>query len=102
MKPEFFFATTNINIINESLKGKKFLTTSHDEEGNIVLVFESAYENLRESLTIMRDGSLDGVFACDEDTAHLVNKDKSTIVVSRNDIETFRADCEKLKEYAEG
>ena len=61
-----FFNTTDINTISECLNGSKLLNASHDEKGNTLLTFESAYEGRSDLLTITPDGSLIGTFACGE------------------------------------
>lgn len=77
-----FFNTTDIDTISESLNGEKFLTASRNEDGCIMLGFESANEDYVDTLTIKHDGSVVGAFVCDEeqqpqtvnDTQHAAEK----------------------------
>ena len=62
-----FFNTTDIDTISESLNGEKFLTASRNEDGCIMLGFESANEDYVDTLTIKHDGSVVGAFVCDEE-----------------------------------
>lgn len=62
-----FFNTTDIDTISESLNGEKFLTASRNEDGCIMLGFESANEDYMDTLTIKHDGSVVGAFVCDEE-----------------------------------
>lgn len=55
-----FFNTTDIDTISESLNGEKFLTASRNEDGCIMLGFESANEDYVDTLTIKHDGSVVG------------------------------------------
>ena len=61
------FSTTDIDTISESLNGEKFLTASRNEDGCIMLGFESANEDYVDTLTIKHDGSVVGAFVCDEE-----------------------------------
>lgn len=62
-----FFHTTDIDTISESLNGEKFLTASRNEDGCIMLGFESANEDYVDTLTVKHDGSVVGSFVCDEE-----------------------------------
>lgn len=62
-----FFHTTDIDTISESLNGEKFLTASRNEDGCIMLGFESANEDYVDTLTVKHDGSVVGSFICDEE-----------------------------------
>ena len=62
-----FFNTTDIDTISEILNGEKFLTASRNEDGCIMLGFESANEDYVDTLTIKHDGSVVGAFVCDEE-----------------------------------
>ena len=62
-----FFNTTDIDTISESLNGEKFLTASRNEDGCIMLGFESANEDYVDTLTIKHDGSVVGAFGCEEE-----------------------------------
>ena len=49
------------------MNGEKFLTASRNEDGCIMLGFESANEDYVDTLTIKHDGSVVGAFVCDEE-----------------------------------
>ncbi len=74
-----FFNTTDIDTISESLNGEKFLTASRNEDGCIMLGFESSYEGYSDLLTIMPDGSMIGTFICDEEQRPQTVNDNPTV-----------------------
>ena len=74
-----FFSTTDIDTISESLNGEKFLTASRNEDGCIMLGFESADEDCVDTLTIKHDGSVVGAFVCDEEQQPQTVNDNPTM-----------------------
>lgn len=61
------FISTDRDTILERLQGEKLLNIVPDELGNVLLVFESAYPNSSDLLTVKPGGKLIATLACDSD-----------------------------------
>nr|DAF09393.1 MAG TPA: hypothetical protein [Caudoviricetes sp.] len=99
-----FFNTTDIDTISESLNGEKFLTASRNEDGCIMLGFESANEDYVDTLTIKHDGSVVGAFVCDEEQRPQTVNDTQCAaneIVKMDDLIRYENSAEFHRAYAD-
>lgn len=99
-----FFNTTDIDTISESLNGEKFLTASRNEDGCIMLGFESADEDYVDTLTIKHDGSVVGAFVCDEEQQPQTANDTQRAaneIVKMDDLIRYENSAEFHRAYAD-
>lgn len=99
-----FFNTTDIDTISESLNGEKFLTASRNEDGCIMLGFESANEDYVDTLTIKHDGSVVGAFVCEEEQQPQTVNDTQCAaneIVKMDDLIRYENSAEFHRAYAD-